>query len=468
MSREPVIHRKGFDWITLAVYLSLVIIGWLMQYAVSYDPAAPYSFIDISTAMGKTSLITLVAFLLFFSGFVVEWKFWHTFSYPIYVFFLLLLVLVLIFGSSIKGSQSWFNFLGFSLQPSEFAKFGTALAVSSYISFYKQQIEKLNILLRGLLLIFIPLILILLQPDAGSALVFLSLIITFYRNGVSVYFLVIPLALLFTFIFALIYGVQLISFIVMLLALLFLSVVYYQKRYLILGVLLFLVLEIYLYSYNFAGVAMLLSALAFLGLSLYYWFRNQKNSSLFILPTVLILILFSFLTNYVFNNVLKPHQQDRINVWLRPEKSDPRGALYNIIQSKMAIGSGGIQGKGYLKGTMTNLDYVPEQSTDFIFSTVGEEQGFIGVASVIVLYLLLILRILMIGERSNNKFILSFAYALGGYFFIHFFINIGMTMGLVPVIGIPLPFMSKGGSALLAFSLMLGILLKLDVSRRIR
>lgn len=468
MRGEPVIHRKGFDWITLSIYLSLVIIGWLMQYAVVYDSAAPYAFMDFSTSLGKTSIITLVAFVFFFSGYVIEWKFWSTFSYPIYAITILLLIAVLIFGTSIKGAQSWFNFFGFSLQPSEFAKLGTAFAIASYISFYKQQIVSVNILLRGFALVLLPLILILLQPDAGSALVFLSLIFVFYRGGISVYYLLIPAGLLLTFILALIYGVNMVSFLLLIAAILFLTVVYYQKRYLILASVFVAIGLVYIYFIGEHGIALLVAGLTFLGLTIYYWLRHQKNSSLFILPTVITLIFFSFIANYVFNNVLKSHQQDRINVWLRPEKSDPRGALYNIIQSKMAIGSGGLEGKGFLKGTMTNLDYVPEQSTDFIFSTVGEEQGFVGAISIIILYLLLILRIIMIGERSNNKFTLYYAYAIASFLFIHFFVNIGMTMGLVPVIGIPLPFLSKGGSALMAFSIMLGILLKLDVSRRIR
>jgi rod shape determining protein RodA len=259
-----------------------------------------------------------------------------------------------------------------------------------------------------------------------------------------------------------------VSFLLLIAAIFFLTVVYFQQRYLILASVFVVIGLVYLYFIGEHGIALLVAGLIFLGLTLYYWLRNQKNSSLFILPTVITLIFFSFIANYVFNNVLKSHQQDRINVWLRPEKSDPRGALYNIIQSKMAIGSGGLEGKGFLKGTMTNLDYVPEQSTDFIFSTVGEEQGFVGAISIIILYLLLLLRIIMIGERSNNKFTLYYAYAIASFLFMHFFVNIGMTMGLVPVIGIPLPFLSKGGSALMVFSIMLGILLKLDVSRRIR
>jgi rod shape determining protein RodA len=468
MQREPIIHRKGFDWITLGIYLSLVIIGVLMQYAVQYTHTSSFSLQNMFATLGKSGMITLIAIGLFYAGYVIEWKFWSTFAYPIYGITLVLLVGVLIFGTSVKGSQSWFNMFGLSIQPAEFAKFGTALAVAAYLSFYRQQIVRLNNLYRGFLLILLPVFLILLQPDAGSALVFLSLIIVFYRAGISIFYLLIPLALLLTFVLSLINGVELVSFLVLLAALLFLSIVYYQKRSLIIGSVPVVMILAYLYYIELSGTAVILAALLFVGLTLYYWFRHQKNSSLFIIPVVLSLILFGVMTHFVFENVLKPHQQDRINVWLRPEMSDPRGALYNIIQSKMAIGSGGLEGKGFLKGTMTNLDYVPEQSTDFIFSTVGEEQGFIGAVSIIFLFLLLILRIILIGERSNNPFILYYSYAVAGYLFIHFFVNIGMTMGLVPVIGIPLPFLSKGGSAMMAFSLMLGVLLKLDVSRRIR
>ena len=468
MIREPVIHRKGFDWLTLSIYLSLIIIGWLMQYTVNNDQTDVASMFTLDSLLGKASVISGVALLLFFAGYVIEWKFWSTFAYPIYVFFLIPLVLVLIFGADIKGSRSWFNVAGFSLQPSEFAKFGTALAIAAYSSFYKNQIQQYRILFRGFLLVLAPLLLILLQPDAGSALVYISLILVFYRNGMSVYFLVVPFSLGMTFVLTLLYGVPQVSLFILILAVGFLAIVYYQNRYHIIGAIAMAIIVVFLFFSGWQGLALLVGGLIFFGLSLYYWFSNQKNSSLFIIPTVLTLIFFGFLTNYMFNNVLKPHQQDRINVWLKPENSDPRGALYNIIQSKMAIGSGGIKGKGFLNGTMTNLDYVPEQSTDFIFSTVGEEQGFIGALSIILLFLLLMLRIIRIGERSNNRFILSYSYALAAYFFIHVFINIGMTMGLVPVIGIPLPFISKGGSSLLAFSLMLGVLLKQDVSRRIR
>jgi len=179
----------------------------------------------------------------------------------------------------------------------------------------------------------------------------------------------------------------------------------------------------------------------------------------------ILLMLFSFGTKFAFDNFLKPHQQDRLNVWLNPSKSDPQGSLYNIIQSKTAIGSGGVRGKGFLKGTMTKLNYVPEQTTDFIFSTIGEEQGFIGVVGIVILYTILLYRITIIGERAKHKFIQFYAYSIAGILFLHYFINIGMTMGLMPVIGIPLPFISKGGSSLLVFSVMLGALLRMDLAR---
>jgi rod shape determining protein RodA len=192
--------------------------------------------------------------------------------------------------------------------------------------------------------------------------------------------------------------------------------------------------------------------------------KNIKILSL-VAPILTVAILFSFTSSYVFDNFLKPHQQERINVWLRPEKCDPRGSLYNIIQSKLAIGSGGFQGKGFLKGEMTKLNYVPEQSTDFIFTSIGEEQGFIGSFGVIILYTILLIRCIIIAERANLEFIRNYAYGVAGILFFHFAFNIGMTMGLMPVVGIPLPFLSKGGSSLLAFSIMIAVLIKMDMAR---
>ena len=214
--------------------------------------------------------------------------------------------------------------------------------------------------------------------------------------------------------------------------------------------------SLWLWSVNVAVIGLLLVMV---------WLARQKQVLLSV-PTIIVIgVSLTFFSNYVFNEILKPHQQDRINVWLQPDKCDPQGALYNIIQSKVAIGSGGVSGKGFLEGSMTKLNFVPEQSTDFIFSTIGEEQGFLGSAAVIILYLGLIMRIVYIGERSDNKYLRHYAYGLSGMLFFHFFINIGMTMGIVPVVGIPLPFISKGGTALLVFSIMISVFLRMAKSR---
>jgi rod shape determining protein RodA len=210
------------------------------------------------------------------------------------------------------------------------------------------------------------------------------------------------------------------------------------------------------------------SAIALVGFGWYLYYHFKKgNYQLIILvfPLLLFGAGFSFGTSYVFDHVLKPHQQDRINVWLRPERCDPRGSLYNLIQSKLAIGSGGLAGKGFLKGEMTKLNYVPEQSTDFIFTTIGEEQGFIGCLGVIILFAILLVRCIYIAERSHLEFVRNYGYAIAGILLFHFTFNLGMTMGLLPVVGIPLPFISKGGSSLMAFSIMIAVLLKMDMAR---
>jgi rod shape determining protein RodA len=223
--------------------------------------------------------------------------------------------------------------------------------------------------------------------------------------------------------------------------------------------------SITVYLNGFLNYGLLIAAVVFIGFSIWYLIDRKYSFLAVVTAPVALAIVLSFASSYTFNNILQPHQQDRINVWLRPTKCDPYGSLYNIIQSKVAIGSGGIQGKGFLKGEMTKLNYVPEQSTDFIFSTVGEEQGFLGSFMVIFLFTVLLIRITMIAERGKNKFIRYYAYSVASIIFVHFFINIGMAMGLMPVIGIPLPFLSKGGSSLLGFSIMIGVLLKMDQAR---
>ena len=459
------IRSKGVDWITLSLYFSLLIIGWLMLYAAVYDESQPFAFMDISTIIGKQTAWVAISLVVFGMTMVIDWKFWNTFAYPIFLITILLLIGVLIFGTTIKGAKSWFSFGGMSFQPSEIAKFSTALALSSFVSYYKSDIKTSNTLLVSLGIIFLPMALILLQPDAGSAIIFLSFFVLLYRRGLSGFLFLLGFGLMAIFITSMIFGPMIVAIDVILLGMIVLIYNYNKKlrnTILSIGGLIFMTFLLYYINPYFA---MGLAGFAFLTyLVLHLRERNFRLSTL-VGAGVTIAVLFGLGTNYAFNQFLKPHQQDRINAWLRPELCDPQGTLYNIIQSKMAIGSGGFQGKGFLNGNMTKLNYVPEQTTDFIFSTVGEEQGFIGSLGIIILFTILLIRITIMAERAKNPFITNYGYCVAGIFFLQIFINIGMTMGLMPVIGIPLPFLSKGGSALLGFTLLLGTLIKMDLDR---
>jgi len=458
-------NNKSLDWITLAVYLSLLIIGWLMLYAAVYNEDQPYAFLYYDTVIGRQTIwigVSLLVFILFYS---IDWKFWNTFAFPIYAFTMILLLLVLIVGVEIKGARSWFSVFGFSFQPSELAKFGTALAVSLHLSSYKSNIKHRQTLLISLGLILLPIVLILLQPDAGSAIVFLSFFVLFYRRGLSVIYYILGFSIAAIFITSLIYDPKIVTLFAILIGLGILIYNFGQTwrsgaTFLLIALvsILFYVRDLYWW-----GVGLSLAFLVLYSL-LFVRDRNFKVITL-VLPSVVMAGLLAFGSSFAFNKGLEPHQQDRINVWLRPEKSDPHGSRYNITQSKIAIGSGGLQGKGFLKGDMTNLNYVPEQTTDFIFSTVGEEQGFLGSVGIIFLFTLLMVRMVAIGERGKNAFICNFAYSAAGILFIHVLINVGMAIGLMPVIGIPLPFLSKGGSALVGFTILIAVLLRMDRAR---
>jgi rod shape determining protein RodA len=376
-----------------------------------------------------------------------------------------LLVLVLIVGKEINGAKAWFSFGFFSFQPSEWAKFGTALAVASYLSFHKTTVTKANVFLISLSLFLGPALLILLQPDFGSSLVFFSFFILLYRRGMSPLYLMIGLSASAIFICSLMFSPNLVT--VFLLCIGFAVLVAewagnIKSLLLIAGMFalaIFLTMqEELLFAGGCAGAGLLYYII-------YHFRKGNYRIVTLVVPLLVLASLFSYTTSYVFENVLRPHQQDRVNVWLRPEKCDPRGSLYNLIQAKLAIGSGGLTGKGFLKGEMTKLNYVPEQSTDFIFTTIGEEQGFVGSLGVIVLFAILLIRCVNMAERANLEFIRNYGYAVTGILLVHFTFNIGMTMGLLPVVGIPLPFISKGGSSLLAFSIMLAVLIKMDVAR---
>ncbi|HRX29295.1 MAG TPA: rod shape-determining protein RodA [Saprospiraceae bacterium] len=459
--------RNPIDWITIGCYLSLLIIGWLMLYAVVYDENEPYNFLDFGTIMGKQSLWIIFSLLAFLFAYSFNWKFWITFAYPVYVVSIILLLAVLIVGVEIKGARSWFSFGGISFQPSEIAKLGTSLALSSYLSFQKSGLRDGRVLGIAIAIIFAPVILILLQPDAGSAVIFMSFFILLYRRGLAPELYFLGFLLLMIFILSLIFSPYIVTVLLLLGAAIILTInenYKIRKTLLILAAL--LVATVYLLAsknfYSYAIYPPLIGCIILL--SKQFLSRNFRFIAIWI-PSILLAIGISFGTRFAFDNFLAPHQKDRINVWLRPQECDPRGSLYNIIQSKLAIGSGGIDGKGFLQGDMTKLNYVPEQTTDFIFSTVGEEQGFIGSIAIILLFLLLISRMILMAERAKFDFIKNFGYCVAGILFFHFFINIGMSMGIMPVIGIPLPFLSKGGSSLMIFSMMIGMMLKMDLER---
>ncbi|MDX1586438.1 MAG: rod shape-determining protein RodA, partial [Balneolaceae bacterium] len=378
---------------------------------------------------------------------------------------LALLVAVLLVGVEIKGATSWFSFAGFSFQPSELAKFGTCLAMASYLSSYRTDLKKVSSQLIAFSLMAAPMVLILLQPDAGSAIVFTSFLIVLYREGLPGSYYAIGFFLAFSLLFGLLFPPELVIFAFIAICLVALALQFKARLYWLFGALVVVFAALASLRYGYLLEAVIASFGIFLLTSIYLQWRGKGSINTLLYTGLVVGSIVVYGSNYAFHNLLKPHQQDRLNVWLHPEQADPRGSLYNVLQSKMAIGSGGLQGKGFLKGTMTNLNYVPEQSTDFIFCTIGEEQGFIGSFAVIVLFLLLLLRITVIAERQRLTFARIFAYSVGGILFLHFFINIGMTIGITPIIGIPLPFISKGGSAMIGFTLMLAVLLRLDGDR---
>lgn len=456
---------RSIDWTTLSIYLGMVTLGWLMIYAVTLPELEKYGF--LSSTSGKQLIWMIISFFALAVIYSIDWKFWQTFAYLIYGATLLSLIGVLLFGQNIKGATSWFTFAGFSIQPSEFAKFGTALAVSAYLGTFKTSLKRFSNQLTVFAMILVPAGLILLQPDMGSAIVFLSFLIAFYREGLSPLYYLIGAFVATTLLLGLVFNPLYIALVMIFIALGVLAYQQPKRRYWLLGLAVAAAGVLFLIRAKTGLEAKIaIGAASVFGLwALYYWSRKGPRLALPLSLALIVGVGLSSASNYAFNNFLKPHQKDRINVWLNPSQCDPRGSLYNLMQSKMAISSGGIQGKGFLEGKMTKLNYVPEQSTDFIFCTIGEEQGFIGSFAIIGLFLVLIIRLTIIAERQRSVFSRVYAYCLAGIFFVHFFINIGMTMGLVPIIGIPLPFISKGGSALLSFSIMIGVLLKLDRHR---
>ncbi|MAE08565.1 MAG: rod shape-determining protein RodA [Bacteroidetes bacterium] len=406
----------SIDWVTVTIYIILVTLGWFSVFTASAGEDVTTLF-DLSTRYGKQILWIGLAVVLALVILVIDAKFFSTFSFVFYFGMLILLIGVLFFGSVVAGSKSWFKIGEFAIQPAEFAKFATALAMAKYLSILNIDMGRLKTKLLSLSILAIPALLILLQNDTGSAIVYFSFVIVLFREGFSGLLLIVGIIMTLLFLVTL------------------------------------LISEVYV-----------IAALVVFTFLILIFIRSVRKHWKAVIGILVLSTAFVYSVNYSFENVLEPHQKKRINVLLGLEE-DLRGAGYNVNQSKIAIGSGGLAGKGFRQGVLTRYNFVPEQSTDFIFCTVGEEWGFIGVTTVILLFLALLIRIILLAERQRSKFSRIYGYGVASILFFHFAINIGMTVGLAPVVGIPLPFFSYGGSSLWAFTVLLFIFIKQDANR---
>ena len=459
----------NIDWVSILLYLLLVLIGWLNIYAAVYDENHS-SILDISQKYGKQLIWIGAAFVLAFLVLLTDSKFFTTFSMVIYGIMIFLLIAVLFLGTETKGARSWFEVGDFRIQPAEFAKFATNLAIAYVMSRHNFKVMRFSSLLTIGLILALPAGLIILQNDTGSALVYSSFILVLFREGLHGSILLLCFVAAAIFVMALLYS----PFTVLLVIIGGTLIAFYYYRHDIrelFQIILFIgcgfglfVLIKWMFNLSISDYYILLIVYVITSITAIYpiYKRKMKN--------MITLLLISWLcvgaapsVNYAFNH-LQPHQQDRINELLGI-KVDPKGTGYNVTQSKIAIGSGGLLGKGFLQGTQTKLNFVPEQSTDFIFCTVGEEWGFIGSTFVIVLLAVFILRIIKLAERQRSSFSRIYGYGVASILFFHVAVNIGMTIGMAPVIGIPLPFFSYGGSSLWSFTILIFIFLRLDANR---
>lgn len=470
------------DWRTIALYIVLVICGWFSVCGASYDYGDP-DFLDFSTRAGKQLLWIGCSLGLGFVLLMLEDRIYDTYAYLIYGILLLLLFGTIFNPHEIKGSRSWIVLGPVSLQPAEFAKFATALALSKYIGEYTFSMERTRNLVTALGIILVPMILIVMQKETGSALVYLSFLLVLYREGMTGSVLFAGFCAVVYFIVGIRFSIDMMAddctswgeFAVLGLIVIFSAMLVNaycrngQKAFrniLVFGcgsILLGLLFSLYVIPFN-VGILELVVCTVLCGYLIYLFFHDRIRHYLYILLFTVGSVGFFFSADYVFNNVLEPHQQVRIKVLLGME-DDPAGAGYNVNQSKIAIGSGGFTGKGFLNGTQTKLKYVPEQDTDFIFCTVGEEQGFVGASVVILLFAALIWRLIYLAERQTSRFGRVYGYSVLCIFFFHLFVNVGMVLGLTPVIGIPLPFFSYGGSSLWGFTILLFVFLRIDAAR---
>ena len=423
MSSTKLIHN--IDWLTILIYFILVFIGWLNIYSTTITDQDS-SIFNLNLPYGKQLLFIGLSSIIIVLVMSFEAKFYERFSSVIYLASMVLLVGLFLFGKNINGATSWYSFGGFGFQPSEFAKVATALAVSKHLSDFQTNINDRKYQLQALIIIVIPAILIIAQPDPGSALVYSAFFFVMYREGLSLQYLIIGSLAIALFVGTLIFGVSWVIF----------------------------------------------GMFAILGLYYFLNSRSYKRAPIFTLIGIFaISIAFSFSVQYIFDHVFEQRHRDRFSLWLRLEK-DPQKLEeirktigYNTHQSETTIGSGGLMGKGFLEGTRTKGNFVPEQHSDYIFTTVGEEWGFVGTTTIVILFTILLIRLLFLAERQKSDFSRIYGYSVASILFFHFAINIGMVIGLLPTVGIPLPLFSYGGSGLWGFTILIFIFLKLDANR---
>lgn len=404
-----------FDWLIIFLYVTLVLMGWINIYSASLSDAAN-GFFDFDQIFGKQIIWIGLSIILIVFIIAIESKFYERFASVIYIISMISLLGLFVFGKTISGSTSWYDFGGFSFQPSEFAKAATALALSKYVSDIQTNMQDFKNQLVAFAIIAIPVVLIMMQPDPGSVLVYTAFVFPLYREGLHSVYLLLALFAIILFVSTLAFGAIWVAVAIVLIA----TALFYKNR------------------------------------------KKRPNLVKYILVAVGC-ITFAFSVSYIFNNVFKQHHRDRFNIVLGKEV-DARGIGYNTNQSEIAISNGGWFGRGWTQGTQTKGNFVPEQHTDYIFSTVGEEWGFLGSVLVIILFVGLIVRIIYRAEKQKNQFGRVYGYCVASILFIHFFVNIGMVLGIFPTVGIPLPFFSYGGSALWGFTILLFIFVKLDAA----
>lgn len=409
---------KYIEWKLIFAYLFLVLVGWISIYAAVYD-GEHSSIWDFSCRYGKQMIWIAASLVIALFVLVTDPKFFSQTSYLAYAVCIIMLMIVLVVGSNTKGARSWLGIGDFGIQPSEFAKIGTALALAKFLSAINVDMNNWQTKLTAIGIVFLPMTMVLLQNDTGSALVFLSFIFVLFREGLSSYVLILGAGAIVLFVLALL-----------------------LNPYILIISLAIIALISYLIIHR----------------------RNRKVKFIYFFGIFVFCSLVVLGVEFGYNEVLESHQKDRIEVLLG-KKQDYKGVGYNVNQSKIAIGSGGMFGKGFLQGTQTKFNFVPEQDTDFIFCTIGEEWGFVGSAIIVFMFVWLCVKIIKVAERQRSNFARIYGYGIAGIIFFHFFVNIGMTIGLLPVIGIPLPFISYGGSSLWSFTLMLFIFIRQDASR---